>query len=119
MDNIPDNVANTLASDFIDSSRYQLIMRLQACDPSKRVRGAMSPTPYEEIHHNGKCKWNASEMAELLVRRDPVGEYFLLEMLAVSRDLFFRKLATMVEPCIMVEIPYAVQRNSDIVYEMT
>lgn len=111
MDN---NIVDNIFSDFIDSSRYQLIMRLQACDPSKRVRSAMSPTRYEETHHNGKCKWNASEMAELLTKRDPVGEYFLLEMLAVGRDLFFRRLATMAEPCIMVEIP-----NSDIVYEMT
>lgn len=103
---IPDNIANILASDFIDSSRYQLIMRLQACDPFKRVVNAMSPTVYEELHHNGKCKWNASEMVELLTKRDPVGEYFLLEMLSVGRDLFFRRLATMEE-------------SYDIVYEMT
>ena len=99
------DILNNIFSDFIESSRHQLIMRLKACDSSKRVRSAMSPTRYEELTHNGKCRWNASEMAELLVQGDPIGEQFLLETLSIGRDLFFKRLAT--------------EGSEDIVYEMT
>lgn len=102
-------IPNDIFSDFIENSRDQLIARLEARDPSKRVRSAMSPTHHEKSHHNGKYRWNASEMAELLIQRDPVGDSFLLEMLSIGRDLFFRRLTNAEGANVIVDIPYAVQ----------